>query len=147
MLLFVGPQDVPRSMGHLTRGGHIGQEHETACLLSLASNDLSPLVHGDLQAIPQRFDHTWPRGTRPPRAILGALLDPYFHPMIGALQRPQLGGGGFGVRMTEILLAGCLVHGGLQRRVGRSDLTRQVLLAPLILAAGVHHHGPISLTV
>jgi hypothetical protein len=92
MLLFVGPQDVPRPLGHLARGGHIPQEHETAGLVRLARHALRPLVHGDLQAIPPRFDHTWPRGARPPRALLGMLLDHGLQPVIGALHRPELGG-------------------------------------------------------
>src|SRR5262245_35538475 len=37
--------------------------------------------------------------------------------MIGTLQRPQLGGGGFGICLTKILLAGRRVHGSLQRRI------------------------------
>ena len=42
MLLFVGPQDVPRLMRHGSRGGDICQEHKTSRLLSLTGNDLSP---------------------------------------------------------------------------------------------------------
>jgi hypothetical protein len=55
--------------------------------------------------------------------------------VIGALKRPQLSSGGFGIRMTEILLSDRLVHGGFQRRVGRLDRTLQVLLPSLILTA------------
>src|SRR5262245_45918938 len=113
MLFFVGPQHVPRPMGHLARGRHMRQEHETARLLALAGYDLSPLVEGDLQAIPQRFDHAWLRGTRPSRAILGMRLDPDLYPVIRARQRPQLGSGGLGIRMTEILLPGRFAHGRL----------------------------------
>src|SRR5215211_5977048 len=108
---FVGPQHVPRPMGHLARGGDIRQEHKTARLLALAGYDLSPLVEGDLQVIPQRFDHAWLRGTRPSRAILGMRLDPDRYPVIRARQRPQLGSGGLGIRMTEILLPGRFAHG------------------------------------
>jgi hypothetical protein len=103
-------------MGHLTCGGHIGQEHETAGLLPLTGNALRLLVQRDLQAIPQRFHHTRLLRTRPPRAIGGVLLDFDFHPVIGTVQCPQLGGGGFGIRLAEILLAGCRMHGGRQRR-------------------------------
>jgi hypothetical protein len=117
MLFFVGLQDVPGPMGHLAPRGHIGQEHKTAGLLRLTGNALRPLVQCDLQAISQRFHHTRLLRARPPRAIGGALLDFDFHPVIGTLQCPQLGGGGFGIRLTEILLAGRRVHRGLQRRV------------------------------
>ena len=104
MLLFVSPQHVPRrwaispAVGTFVRS----TKQPVSCV---CGNDLSPLVQGDLQAIPQRFHHTRPRGTRPPRAILGALLD-CSSTVIGALERPQLGGGGFGIRVTEILLPG-----------------------------------------
>src|SRR5262245_38292951 len=116
MLLFVGLQHGPRRMGHLAYGRHIRQEYKTARLLALAGNDLRPLVQSDLQAIPQRFDHAWPLGAWPSRAILGMLLDCDLYPVIRALQRPQLCGSGLGIRMTEILLPSCLARGGLQRR-------------------------------
>jgi hypothetical protein len=102
-------------------------------------------VQRDVQTIPQRFDDAWRLGTRPARAICGVLLDVSWHPVIGTLQRPQLGGGGFGIRVTAIRLPGGRARGGLQGRVGRLDRTLQVLLAPLILAAGVDHHGPRGL--
>jgi hypothetical protein len=134
-------------MGHLACGGHIREEDKTARLLGLARDDFRALVQGDLQAIPQRFDSAWLRAARPSRAILRALLDIYFHSVIGALQRSQLSGGGFGIRLTAILLSGCCVHAGLQRRVGRLDVTLQVLLPSLVLAARVDHHRPIGLAV
>jgi len=117
MLFFVGPQDVPRPMGHLARGGDIGQEHKTAGLVRLAGHDLRPLVQGALQAIPQRFDHPGPRGTRPPRAIRGALRACDVHSVLGALECPQLGGSGFGIRVAAILWPSRLAHGRLPRRV------------------------------
>jgi len=86
-------------------------------------------------------------GARPPRAILRALLDIYVHPVIGTRQCPQLGGGSFGIRVTAILLPSRLAHGRFQQRLGRLDLPLQVLLLALILAAGVHDHGPIDLAI
>jgi len=88
VLLFIGPQYLSRPMRHLPCRGHIRQEHKTARLLPLAGNDLRPLVERNLQAIPQRFDHTGLLLARPARAILRALLDHHLHPVIGALQRP-----------------------------------------------------------
>ena len=32
MLVFVHGEDVPGAMGELPRGGHIGEQHEAACL-------------------------------------------------------------------------------------------------------------------
>ena len=116
MLFFVGLQHSPRAMGHLAHGGHIGQEHKTARLLALTGHDLRALVQGDLHAIPQRFDHTGLRGARPPRAILRALLDFYCHPVIGTRQCPQLGGSGFGICVTVILLPSCFTRECLHRR-------------------------------
>ena len=135
MLLFLGPQHVPRRMGHFAGGGHIREEDKTARLLGLTGDDFRALVQGDLQAIPPRFYCAWLRAARPSRAILRTLLDIYLHSVIGALQRSQLGGGGGGIRITEILLSGCCVHAGRQRRVGRLDVTLQVLLPSLVLAA------------
>ena len=66
----------------------------------------------------------------------GALLACSFHPVIGALERPQLGGGG--IRVPAILLPGRRAHGRLQGRIGRLARPRQVLLLALILAARVH---------
>ena len=88
VLLFIGPQYLSRPMRHLPCRGHIRQEYKTARLLPLAGNDLRPLVERNLQAIPQRFDHTGLLLARPARAILRALLDHHLHPVIGALQRP-----------------------------------------------------------
>src|SRR5262245_64833724 len=51
-----------------------------------------------------------------PGPYVGRSLTFYVHPVIGTLQGPQLGGDGFGIRLAAILLAGCRVHGGRQRR-------------------------------
>src|SRR4030095_16617849 len=104
MLLFVGPQHVPRRMGHLACGGHMREEDKTARLLGLARDDCRALVQGDLQAIPPRFGSAWRRAARPRRAILRALLEVSVPPVISALQRPQRGGGRGGIRVTAILL-------------------------------------------
>ena len=61
--------------------------------------------------------------------------------------RPPLGGGSCSICPPAILLLGRLVHVGFQRRVGRLELTLQLLLPALILAAGVHDHGPIRFAV
>ena len=117
MLLFVSPQDVSRLMRHVSRSGHIRQKHKTPRLLRLTGQHLSPLVQGGLQTIAERFDHAGRLLAWPTRAILGALLDQHLHAVIGALQCPQLGGGGFGIRVTEILLVRRLTPSRLQRRV------------------------------
>jgi hypothetical protein len=67
--------------------------------------------------------------------------------VIGALERPQLGGTHFGICLTGILLLGHLPHGGLQRCSRRLELTPQVLRPPLILAARVYHHGALGLAI
>ena len=85
MLLFVGREDSSCPMPHLARGGDMRQAHKTARLLPLAGDHLCPLVQGDLQAIPQRFDYMGPRLAGPPRALLGALLDKHLHAVIDAL--------------------------------------------------------------
>src|SRR5215472_6529313 len=94
-------------MGHLARGRDIREEDETARLLGLAGDDFSPFTEGDLQAIPQGFDHAGLLLTRPARAILGARFDYHLHLVIRALLRPQRGGGGLSIRLTEILLLEC----------------------------------------
>jgi hypothetical protein len=147
LLCFVGPPDVPRPLGQLAHEGSVGQEHDTACRLRLAGEDLRPLVQGDLQALPQRFAHPWRLGARPPRAIRGARLAFSGHRMLGALQRPPLYRGGGGIRRTAILLSDRLGPGGFQRRVGRLERPLQGLLPSVLLTAGVDPHGPIGLPV
>jgi len=146
-LRFVGPQHVPRRMGHLARGGHMRQEDDTTRLLDLAGDPCRPLTQGDPQAIAQRFHHARVCEARPARALRGMLLDLHLHPVRRALQRPQLGGGGLGIRMTDILLLARLAHRRLQRRLGLLEFTREMLLPSLILATGVHHHGSRGLAV
>src|SRR5919202_2933523 len=131
-------------MGHLARRRHIGEEHKTAHLLHLAGNDLHPLVECDLEAIPQRFHYAGLLLTRPSWAILGVLLDLHLYVVIRALLRPQLGGGSLSIGTAEILLLGHLACPRIQRRRGRLELTLELLLPSLILAAGVHHDGPID---
>ena len=107
----LGPQDLSCPMRHLPCRGHIRQEPKTARLLLLAGHDLRPLVERNLQAIAQRLDHTGLLWARPARALRWALLDDHRHPVIGALQRPQLLGGGLGICPTKILLLRCCTHG------------------------------------
>ena len=52
---------------------------------------------------------------------------------------------GLSISTADILLVSRLAHGRFERRLGRLALTRQSLQPPLILAAGVDHHGPIGL--
>ena len=123
------------------------QENDTTCLWGLAGDPCRPLTECDPQAIAQRFHHTRGCEARPSRALLGMLLRPRPPSRDTRLQRPPLGGGGLGIRMTARRLLARLAHRGLQRRIGRRECTRARLLPLLILAAGVHHHGSIGLAV
>jgi hypothetical protein len=145
--LLLGLQHLPRPMGHLSRGGDLRQAHNTGRLWRLAGDARRPLMPRDLQALPQRFDDAGLLQAGPSRASLRVLLDDNLHLVRGALQRPPLGRCRLGISTTAILLLGRLAHGGLQCRRRGLQLAPQVLLPPLILAAGVHDHGAIGLAL
>ena len=147
VLLFVGSQDRACAMGHLPLRGHSRPQHATRGLLALAHDHCRLGAQRCLQSIVQGFARAWLVTPRPPRAILGAFLDPYIPLVIRAGQCAQLLGCGLGLDTAAIGLLGHGAHGRLQSGLGLLQLALQVLLPPLILAAGVPPHRPLGLAV
>jgi hypothetical protein len=74
MVLFIDGEDLPSTMGHVSRRGHIGEQHEAARLFLHTTEALGVRSNGRRQPIAEGFDRARRVGARPAPAIHGPFL-------------------------------------------------------------------------
>src|SRR5690349_3260972 len=104
MLLFVDSEDVAGTMGKVTCRGHIGEQHEAACLVFPPSDALGIGMYRNMQSITERFDRARLAGAWPAPPIQRAFFHGYLEEMVGGGPGAERRRHGFRIRTAEILL-------------------------------------------